>query len=322
MKYQETAARLETIANGFNETTDRLAQIFSDLKLTSGTAVPLGAPATSKFAASAAVIADLETVMQQAANPESILVAIQLAKIGDKFRIALPGGAVTSKEELDWITANSDKSAPANLFYLLAQQQLLGGGELGFNYDLDLASINFTCALRSNLKRELGEELGEAAASKVTFNVFLPGQRVTTLSTLKLPNLEESKLIAKRLGERGVTCSEDGTLRGIYTHVTEKVAVMHGPLAEIEKVATTNSEANGMRVKSLGELLDLSRKTTQSAETFSNFKNHHTDRHGTDGIRNPSTTWGLGLLASWLKEKIIAADPYIEGPRLSNTLKG
>ena len=95
----------------------------------------------------------------------------------------------------------------------------------------------------------------------------------------------------------------------------EKVAVAHGPIETIELHATDNAEAKGIRVKSLGELLELSKKTAESAATYSNFKNFYEDRHGTDGVRNPSTTWGLSLLATWLMEKVVALDPYKEGPR-------
>ena len=310
MKFQESADQLQKIADGFNDATTSLAQIFSDLKLISDIPIEYGAPSTSKFAASAAIISELEVAMQQAANPETVEVAIQLAKIGSKVRIALPGGAIMSKEELDWAATNSDQQAPANLFYVLAQQQLLNGEELGFNYDLSLASSNFTRSLRANLKRELGEELGEEAASKVTFNTFLPGERITTLATLKLPSTEDARKIGSFLESRGVTCTEDGTLKGIYTKVTEKVAVAHGPLGQIENLATTNVEAKGMRVKTLGELLEISKKTSGSIQDFSDFKQQHSERHGSDGIRNPSTTWGLGLLATWLKDKVLSADTY------------
>jgi 8-oxo-dGTP pyrophosphatase MutT (NUDIX family) len=310
MRFQETVDKFEKIADGFRDATTSLTQIFSDLKLISDVSIGDGAPSTSKFAASAAIISELEIVMQQAANPDAVEVAIQLAKIGPKVRIALPGGAVMSNEELNWVATNIDTYAPPNLFYVLAQEQLLSGAELGFNYDLNLASSNFTQSLRTNLKRELGEELGEEAASKVTVNSFLPGERVTTLSTLKLPNVDFSKIIAERLESRGVTCAEDGTLKGIYTKVTEKVAVAHGPLTDIENLATANLEAKGMRVKTLGELLDISKKSSESVQAFSDFKQHHSERHGSDGIRNPSTTWGLGLLATWLKEQVISADTY------------
>jgi len=91
--------------------------------------------------------------------------------------------------------------------------------------------------------------------------------------------------------------------------------VAHGPVGKIAVLATDNSEAQGIRVKSLKELLTLSLQTGESRDTYLNFKNHHTDRHGSDGIRNPSTTWGLALLAGWLTDKVIALDTYIEGSR-------
>jgi len=314
MKFQESAAKLEQIARGFNDATTSLAQIFSELKLTSGITAPEASMSTAKYAASAALISQIETVMQQAANPDSITVAIQLAKIQEKIRIALPGGAVMSQEELEWVKANAGQSAPGNLFYVLAQEQLRSSDGLCFRYNMDLASANFTDSLRANLKRELGEEIGDVA-SKITLGTFLPGERVTTLATLKLPDADISKRIAEKLADRGLTCDEHGTIRGVYTKVMEKVAVAHGPIETIELHATDNAEAKGIRVKSLGELLELSKKTAESAATYSNFKNFYEDRHGTDGVRNPSTTWGLSLLATWLMEKVVALDPYKEGPR-------
>jgi hypothetical protein len=222
-----------------------------------------------------------------------------------------------SQEELKWVKANAGQSAPGNLFYVLAQEQLMSSDGLCFRYNMELASANFTDSLRANLKRELEEEIGDVA-SKITLGTFLPGERVTTLATIKLPNAHISKQIAEKLADRGLTCDEDGTIRGVYTKVTEKVAVAHGPIETIELHATDNAEAKGIRVKSLGELLELSKQTAESAATYSNFKNFYRDRHGTDGVRNPSTTWGLSLLATWLRENVVALDPYKEGPRTSH----
>lgn len=318
MKFHESAKRLEQIESGFNDATVSLTQIFGDLKLTSDVQVPEYAPRTEKYAASAALISEISQVMRQASeSPDSITVAIQLAKIGDKVRIGLPGGAILSVQELNWMAAseNAGKVAPPNLFYLLAQDQLAHSGDIKFSYDLDLASARFGELLQSNLARELGEELGEGAARQVVLGDFLAGDRTTTLSSIKLPDAATSKEIALQLHERGVTLDDKGSLRGIYTTVTEKVAVAFGPLGEIESLATNNEEAKGMRVKPLAELLAISRQTAESVETFRDFKQHHSERHGSDGIRNPSTTWGLGLLAGWLKEQIIGADTYREGPR-------
>ncbi|NLF25912.1 MAG: hypothetical protein GX589_09690 [Deltaproteobacteria bacterium] len=317
MYFQESAKRLEQLSEGFKDATTSLTQIYSDLKLVRSIEISNEAPCSVKYAASAAIIADVQEAMREACTaPDNLDVAVQLVKIKDKVRIGLAGGAVISDQERDWIAdpANLGKATPPNLFYILAQEQL-SKGEFNFSYDLDLASSGFTRSLRANLLRELSEELGSDAAEQVTFGTFLPEERTTTLSTITLPDAQASQKIAEELAGRGVGITDKGALTGIYTVVTEKVAVAHAPLDKIEATAEENSEAKGMRVKSLGELLQLSKQSSASVESYQNFKRLHSDRHGSDGIRNPSTTWGLRLLTEWLRDKVIEADPYREGPR-------
>ena len=103
MWFQEVARQLEMIERGFADSTRSLAQIFRDLKLTSDVAITTGAPTTVKYAASAAIVSEIEELMREASNPDSIAVAIQLSKVGDKVRLALPGGAVLYSQEMVWI---------------------------------------------------------------------------------------------------------------------------------------------------------------------------------------------------------------------------
>ena len=324
MKYQEAAARLEKIEAGFDDATKSLQQIFSNLKLTRSIEIPEGAPNTQKYAASAAITSEMADLMKEAANPDSVQVAILLGKIGDKVRLALPGGAMQSIEEIAWCEdpANADTAAPGNLFYLLAQEKLLSTGRLDFFYDVPLASENFQATLRETLRREIGEELSPEALARIQLGGFLTGDRRTTLSTVKLPDVGISGLIAKKLASKGVQMDNKGVLSGVYTVVTERVAVAHGPLKDISLLAKENEEAKGIRVKTFGEMLELSKKTAESDDTYTNFKDHHTDRHGSDGVRNPSTTWGLKLLAGWIKGLVIASDPYREGARASHETYG
>jgi len=317
MRFQESVAKLEKLQAGFEDTTKSFGQIYEALKLVTPVEIPNGAPHTAKYAASAAIVSEMADLMREAANPDTIQVTVQLAKIGDKIRLGMPGGALLSREEMQWINnpANAGAPVPGNLFYLLAQNQLSSAGEMNFSYDVNLASANFQTSLRTNLKREIGEELSEDAAKRVSIREFLPGERTTTLSTVKLPSADASRLIAAKLADRGVSIDDKDTLRGVYTVVTERVAVAHAPLSEISALAKDNEEAKGVRVKSLKEMLELSYRTTDSVDTFKNFKNYYHDRHGSDGVRNPSTTWGLALLTGWLKNLVIAADPYREGAR-------
>ena len=315
MKFQEVVARLEKIEAGFEDTTRSLTQIFKGLKLIKSVDIPETAPSTAKFAASAAITSEVAELMREAANPDSVQVAIQLGKIGDKVRLALPGGAMLSQEELAWMRdpSNAGGPVPANLFYALAQEQLLKNGNLSFAYDIDLASSSFQDSLRKNLQRELGEELSSEAVERITLGAFLPGQRTTTLASVKLPDQQASREIAERLADRGVQLDESGSLRGVYTVVTEKVAVAHAPLESIEALSKDNAEAKGIRVKTLQEMLDLSYKTSDSEHVYQNFKQYYSDRHGSDGVRNPSTTWGLKLFTQWLKELVVRSDPYRDG---------
>lgn len=324
IRYQEAAARLEKIEAGFDDATESLTQIFSNLKLTRSIEIPEGAPNTEKYAASAAITSEMADLMKEAANPDSVQVAILLGKIGDKVRLALPGGAMQSIEEINWCMdrANADTAPPGNLFYSLAQEQLLSTGRLDFSYEVCRASENFQANLRTTLKREIGEELSSEALARIQLSSFLTGDRRTTLSTVKLPDEVISGLIARKLDSFGVQMDNKGVLSGVYTVVTERVAVAHGPLKDISHLAKENEEAKGIRVKTLGEMLELSKKTAESEDTYTNFKKHHTDRHGSDGVRNPSTTWGLKLLAGWIKGLVIASDPYREGARASHETYG
>ncbi len=312
---EKSVADLEALEAKFDEATTGLTEIMREQGYLTDTQVPDNAVQTSKYAASAGILSDIETVMQEAANPSNVRIAVQLAKIGDKARICFPGGALLSEQELTWMESHQDQDAPGHLFYILAQDQLVEKGELNFSYDFSTASPSFSAKLRSDLLRELGEEAGEEAASKITLKEFLPGERVTTLSAIGLPDSEVSKEIATKLASRGVTLNDKGRLQGVYTNVTEKVAVATGgDLSEIERLATDNEkETKGMRVKSLGELAIISLQTSESVDAFDNFKNLHGDPHGTDGMRNPSATWGLSLVTAWLKEQVKKQDTYKDG---------
>jgi len=317
MKIEESARKLESISTEFEDVTRSLKDIFSELELTREITPAEGSIQTDKYAASAVVLSEIEKLMRQAANPDEITVAVQLAKIGEKTRIGLPGGAVMSQQELAWTRENPGEEAPGNLFYQLAQDQLQSGDGMAFTYDLYEVSDSFTASLRKNLKRELGEEIGEIA-SKIKLGEFLPEKRVTTLATLKLPDADVSKRIAKKFKAAGVTCDQEGRLHGIYTNVTEKVAIAHGPVNEIEEKASDNEEAKGMRVKSFQELLELARRTAESAKTYDNFRDYNRDRpEWFDGVRNPSFTWGLSRAAERLKQYVLKRDTYKEGARMS-----
>jgi hypothetical protein len=307
MQHQQVAKRLDEINAGFENATRSLAQIFEDLALTRRIEIPSNAPQCTKLAASAALVSDMEQLMREASNPDLIQVGMQLAKIGDRVRYAFAGGAVLSQQEQAWIQdpANSGRDVPPNLFYILAQRQLAESGALAFDYADDPAVNGFDISLRKNLIRELGEELGAKAAQQVSVGEFMPGMRLTTLATLKLPDMSVARSIADALSQVGVTIDQDGTLRGIFTTVSERVAVAHAPLADIARYAENNTEAKGVRVRTLRDLLELAKKTADSKESFTNFKAIYGDGPNYDGIRNPSTTWGLALLARWIRDRVI-----------------
>jgi len=311
MRHQEVAKKLDQMSAGFHDATNSLTQIFTDLKLIRQVDIPPQAPQCIKLAASAALVSETEQLMQEAANPDLITVATQLAKIGDKIRIALPGGAVLSSQERAWIKdpENAGKLAPPNLFYILAQEQLSTSAALKFDYASLPADTGFEASLKGNLRRELGEELGRQAADEVRLGSFLPGSRQTTLATLKLPDQSIATRIAEALADVGVTIDPQGTLHGIYTTVSERVAVGHAPLGVLARSAEDNTEAAGVRVRTLRDLLELSKKTAESEESYLNFRKlHGSTSNGYDGIRNPSTTWGLALLTEWIRDQVIAAD--------------
>src|SRR5690606_22688177 len=100
MEIEESVNKLIKIEEGFKDATTSLEQIFSDLKLTRDPAIPIeNAISTTKIAASAAIFLEQEEMMRQAANPDRITVAVQLAINGGKTRIGLAGGAVLSDQE-------------------------------------------------------------------------------------------------------------------------------------------------------------------------------------------------------------------------------
>jgi hypothetical protein len=317
MKIEESARKLERISTEFEDVTQSFKDIFSELEITREITPAEGSIQTDKYAAAAVVLSEIRELMQQAANPDEITVAVQLAKIQDKIRIGLPGGAVMSQQELAWTRENPGEEAPGNLFYQLAQDQLQIGDGMAFTYDLDEVSDSFTASLRKTLKRELGEEIGDIA-SEIELGEFLLEKRVTTLATLELPDANVSERIAKKFKAAGVTCDEEGRLHGIYTNVTEKVAIAHGPVKEIEEKASDTEEAKGMRVKSFQELLELAKRTAESTDTYKKFRVHYPDRpEWFDGVRNPSFTWGLSLAAERLKHYVLRRDTYKEGARMS-----
>lgn len=317
MNYQESARKFEQLENGFADATTSLTQILTDLGFIKNDISVADAPHAIKYAAAAAIIEDLEVSMKEAAAPENLRVAVQLIKIGEKLRICLPGGAVTSQQEKAWIDHidNSGVPVPQNLFYIIAQGQLEAKGELNFTYEEELTSASFSSNLAANLRRELREEAGEQSASNIELSEFFPGQRTTTINGIQLPDPEICSRIAEKLADRGVDIRDGNKLSGIFTTVVEKVALAHGNLSRIEALAVDTVEAAGIRVKTLGELLEISLRTAESEEAFRNFRKVHGTEGAYDGIRNPSATWGLQQLAQNLKYKVIASDTYKEGPR-------
>jgi hypothetical protein len=83
----------------------------------------------------------------------------------------------------------------------------------------------------------------------------------------------------------------------------------HAPLEVLARSAENNTEAAGVRVHTMADLLEISKKTADSPESYLNFrKQHGSISNGYDGIRNPSTTWGLALLTEWIRDQVIAAE--------------
>ena len=83
----------------------------------------------------------------------------------------------------------------------------------------------------------------------------------------------------------------------------------HAPLDVLARSAESNTEAAGVRVRNMRDLLELSKKTAESEESYLNFRTlHGTTLNGYDGIRNPSTTWGLALLTEQIRDLVIAKD--------------
>ncbi|HMO02292.1 MAG TPA: hypothetical protein PKD37_06450 [Oligoflexia bacterium] len=197
------------------------------------------------------------------------------------------------------------------------QDYLVRGEDPKFTYNEIKAGQSFTASLKSNLIRELGEELGAQATEMLQFQAFLPSWRETTLMSVTLPDADRvAQQIAVHFPDREVSIDDKKNLRGIYTTVKERVAVVFADFLErLEQLATDNIESKGVIARSIGWLLEVAKKTTESVETYKNFqeKYPHYVYGAHDGVRNPSTTWGLGLLLNWLMDRVIESDPYKDG---------
>jgi hypothetical protein len=77
-------------------------------------------------------------LIREAANPDTIQVAVQLAKIGDKIWLGLLGGELLSRKDMQWMAEpkNAGAAAPEYCSYLLAQGQLSSAREMKFSYDV------------------------------------------------------------------------------------------------------------------------------------------------------------------------------------------
>jgi hypothetical protein len=300
-----------------------MERIFTELKLIKPEPdlSEVKGPTISKYAASA-VIADSHTFSQLDTDPIDLKLAVQLNKQGEKIRVCFPGGAIQSEQETEWTTdpANAGKPVPPNLFYMVAERELVERasriapdasrlGELNFTYHLD----GFEDVLRRNLRRELGEELG-GIADEVHIRDFLPGERRTVLTSIGLPSADRAGLIAERLAKFDVTPGErPGMLKGVYTTVVERAAAAQGDTSRLANLAEENSEAKGIMSISLRDFLTLCARTTETEKSYSNFKDYWRERGSeqhTDGIRNPSTIWAAQLFLGWLAETIKAQDTY------------
>jgi len=317
MKFQEAAAALDYLEAEFGSATRALAEIVRELGIVRPGELPHDAPQAVMHAAQAAITSPMGELLLQAANPALLPLAVQLSKDDGKIRLGLPGGGMLTDQERAWIEkpGNTGGPAPSNLFYQIAQEQLLSEGALRFSYSSELASATFQESLRGDLLREICEELGEEAASRITLGPLLDGEQRTNVAFMRLPSAQASRAIAESLSARGVSLDAAGRLRGIYTTIVERVAVAHGPLEEVALLSQDNEEAQGIEVKTLGEMREIAAKTSGSADSFLNFRKRFPRSGGHDGIRSPSTTWALKLFAGWLRELVVKADPYREGAR-------
>jgi hypothetical protein len=304
MESMSSLNTLNRYSQSLQLSTENLTNIFRNKGLISSpTAIPEFAPNCEKLAISAVII-DIEKAMQMASKtPENIIVAMQLGKVGDKIKLALPGGAILSEQEQRAIRERyQGQTPPSNLFYQLAQEQLIDSETLSFSYPNDLIATSFTGMLRNNLTRELNEEMGAVAAKQVQINQILADERTTVLKTMGLPDSNKSNEIAEKLVAKEVRINEQGKLEGIYTTVKEQVAIVNGPVNLIEQDSNENEEAAGMKVFTLSQLVDISANSSKDVSNFDNYRKIYSADH--DGIRNPSTTWGLRLFVDWLIHKL------------------
>ncbi len=222
--------------------------------------------------------------------------------------LCFPGGALMSEEEHKWVAEHPDEKVPDNLFYMLAQKAILGTGHFGHYPDWQVRERDaIVQTLSRNALRELREELGEEAASKISLEEIFPGARCTNLSTISFPSVDRSQEIAEKYADRGVVCNGK-SLSHIFTTVEEYFGIATTPyLDRIAQTVKENEETYCFDVLDIPTILVRGKRAVTEPGAHNDI--------GEYDLRNPSTAAAMVRLMEFFKKLIEAQDPYIEGPR-------
>jgi hypothetical protein len=297
-----------------------------------------------KISISGVILPTMEQVQSvlENENVNNLVVWVQVWKSpAGKLRFGTPGWAILSNEEekfikwywkkefIEYVQTHSWKEIPDNLFYYLAQWQLVGIAEdnayVSMNYwDADAMTTyfmnrdwidtfsnkdykftysdleeNFAKILRRNLQRELQEEMWENSESLTEIIEVLAPIKSTILSTIILPDKERAEYIAKRLN---LPIDEKWRISWIYTRVNEKSAIITAK-TDLDKFVEKSTD---MTIKTIWELAEISENTAKNRESFDKYNEVYPTETSGDNwiewIRNPSFAWVLKQTMTYLKQ--------------------
>jgi len=272
------------------------------------------------------VIIDKQS-LESARSLGGIRMALQLARIGqsfygettprDYYRVAVPGGAVRSNEEL---AAIADGTVPETdrhkAFYYVVEQQLLKEQKVTIGYDLDRGRDE---VMASEAVARVQAEMGEAAASTLNIQGWASENRkVSFLKNIQLINPDNAAEIVRAIGHTDVQHTPGTTkISGIITRVNEGNLIALAQVGQVLDEAEETDHQRGVKIVTMAEALRIA-ESGASEEGYKGYKElYPNDRH--DGPRNPSLMWHLGEAVKWIGRYVRERDTYVEGsPRMSH----
>ena len=275
------------------------------------------------------VIIDRES-LAVAKSLGEIRLVLQVAKIGQRFygetetrdyyRLAVPGGAVRSREENEAIESGEVPQMDSHrAFYYVVQRQLATHCAVSMNYDLEAGLKEVVAA---DAFKKVAEEMGVAAASSLSLQGWSSALRKESfLKNLQLIDPVTTAAIAHAINSPDVI-HEVGTtkLSGIITRVNEGNIIALAQVGEVVDRAEETAHQKGVKVLTLAEAVRIV-QSGASEEGYTNYRKLYPDDR-IDGTRNPSLAWHLGQAVRWIANYAKSKDSYVEGTPRRNVSNG